>query len=55
MIAEKFDTPVEKLIFIGDEEKDRETAYHANCKFIWIQRVKEHKEGIVNLCELLES
>lgn len=55
MIAEKFDTPVEKLIFIGDEEKDRKTAYNANCKFIWIQRVKEQKEGIVNLCELLKS
>lgn len=54
MIAEKFTIPVTELIFIGDEEKDRKTAYNANCKFIWIQRVKEQKEGIDNLSELLE-
>lgn len=51
MIAEKFTIPITELIFIGDEEKDRKTAYNANCKFIWIQRVKEQKESIDNLCE----
>lgn len=52
MISEKFATPVEELIFVGDEEKDRKTAYNANCKFIWIRRTKKQKEGIDNLCEL---
>ncbi len=37
MISEKFATPITELIFIGDEEKDRKTAFNANCKFIWIQ------------------
>lgn len=54
MIAEKFGTPVEKLIFIGDEEKDRKTAYNANCKFIWIQRARKETDSINNLYELLE-
>lgn len=54
MIAEKFTTPITELIFIGDEEKDRKTAYNANCKFIKIQRVEKQKGTINNLYELLE-
>lgn len=54
MIAEKFGTPIEKLIFIGDEEKDRKTAYNANCKFIWIQRTGKEPDSINNLCDLLD-
>lgn len=54
MIAEKSGTPVEKLIFIGDEEKDRKTAYNADCKFIWIQRTGKEPDSINNLYELLE-
>ncbi len=53
MIAQKFDTPIEKLIFIGDEEKDRKTAYNANCTFIWIQRVRNSEKKLDNLYELL--
>jgi len=46
MISEKFTTPITELIFIGDEEKDRKTAYNANCKFIWIQHIRNTKESI---------
>lgn len=53
MIAEKSGTPVEKLIFIGDEEKDRKTACNANCKFIWIHRAEKETDSISNLYELL--
>lgn len=54
MISEKFVTPVTELIFIGDEEKDRKTAFNANCKFIWIQRTGKNEESIDNLYELLD-
>ena len=53
MISERFSFPITKLIFIGDEEKDRKTAINANCKFIWIQRTEKNKESIGNLYELL--
>lgn len=35
-IVAKFAVPITELIFVGDEEKDRKTAFNANCKFIWI-------------------
>lgn len=54
MIAETFTIPITELIFIGDEEKDRKTAYNANCKFIRIQRVGKQQNSIDNLYELLE-
>ena len=54
MISEKFAFPITKLIFIGDEEKDRRTAMNANCKFIWIQRIEKNKESIDNLNQLLQ-
>lgn len=53
MISERFSFPITKLIFIGDEEKDRKTAINANCKFIWIQRTEKNEESIGNLYELL--
>ena len=54
MISERFSFPITKLIFIGDEEKDRKTAMNANCKFIWIQRTEKNAESIGNLYELLQ-
>ncbi len=54
MISERFSVPVTKLIFIGDEEKDRKTAMNANCKFIWIRRTEKNEESIGNLYELLD-
>lgn len=54
MISERFATPIEELIFVGDEEKDRKTALRANCKFIWIHRGGKREEGIENLYEILE-
>ena len=54
MISEKFATPITELCFIGDEEKDRKTAFNANCKFIWIQRTENNEESIDNLYELLK-
>lgn len=53
MISEKFATPITELIFIGDEEKDRKTAFHADCRFIWMQRTEKKEESIDDLYELL--
>lgn len=53
MISDKFAIPITKLIFIGDEEKDRRTAMNANCKFIRIQRTEKNKGNIDNLYQLL--
>lgn len=53
LISDKFATPITKLIFVGDEEKDKRTAMNANCKFIWIQRTEKNKESIDNLYHLL--
>ena len=52
MISEKFSIPITKLIFVGDEEKDRGTAMNANCKFIWVRRTEKNKESIDNLYQL---
>ena len=52
MISEKFAFPITRLIFIGDEEKDRRTAMNANCKFIWVRRTEKNKESIDNLYQL---
>ncbi len=53
MISERFSFPITKLIFIGDEEKDRKTAINANCSFIWIQRTEKNEKSISTLYELL--
>lgn len=53
MISEKFAVPITELIFVGDEEKDRETARNANCEFVWIQRAEEDDESRNNLYQLL--
>lgn len=47
MIAEKHGIPVENIIFVGDEEKDKETALNFGCRFIQINRA-EIKEGCIN-------
>ena len=54
MISEKFAIPMNKLIFIGDEEKDKKTALNANCKFIQIQRTARAAGSIKNLYDLLD-
>lgn len=54
MISKKFAIPITDLFLVGDEEKDRETAINANCKFVWIQRTEKNEESINNLYELLE-
>ncbi len=54
MISEKYKVPITKLIFVGDEEKDSQTALNANCKFISIKRFEENEEGISDLYELLK-
>lgn len=53
MISEKFTTPVTELLFVGDEEKDRETALRVDCQFILMDRNEKRKEGIADLTELL--
>ena len=53
MISERFSFPITKLIFIGDEEKDRRTAINAHCKFILLRRTEKNEKSIGNLNELL--
>ena len=54
MISEKYEVPITELIFIGDEEKDRQTALNANCHFILIKRFEENKASIRDLYELFD-
>ena len=53
MISDKFNISLCDLIFIGDEEKDRQTAINANCKFIKIDRTKTSDNSIDSLFALL--
>lgn len=54
MISNKYGVPVTELVFVGDEEKDRETARNANCKFVNIQRTTKSEGSISSLYELLQ-
>lgn len=54
MISEKYAIPITELVFVGDEEKDRQTALNAGCKFIQIERTKEKTGSIHDLYELSE-
>lgn len=45
-----------ELIFIGDEEKDRQTAQNANCRFIHIDRTKENEPPkILTACGICQE
>lgn len=54
MISDKYGVPITELIFVGDEEKDRKTAFNANCKFVKIQRNETSNGSVSNLYELLD-
>jgi putative hydrolase of the HAD superfamily len=54
MISDKYGVPVTELVFVGDEEKDRETAFRANCQFVHIKRKDTPIGSISNLYELFE-
>lgn len=41
-IADCFDMPVNELLFIGDEEKDRLTAVNAGCNFMFIGEIRKN-------------
>ena len=53
MISEHYDIPITELVFIGDEEKDRKTAYNAGCHFIRISRKQKGRGDIGSLEELV--
>ena len=53
-IAEYFNISITKLVFVGDEEKDRKTAQNAGCKFIYVNRKKKDNDSIQDLYELLD-
>lgn len=40
-IAEKFQVPTNKLLFVGDESIDAEAAYNAGCPFVFMNRGKK--------------
>lgn len=54
MIADKYSVPINELVFVGDEEKDRQTAVRAGCEFVHIDRTKKSEGSIGNLYGLLE-
>ena len=51
MIARHFSVPMEELVFLGDEEKDRQTAENAGCRFVEVRR---NGQGDFNLWRLLQ-
>ena len=51
-VAQKYSCEVEDVIFVGDEEKDRQTAENAGCRFIKISRNKTGSYDIADLSEL---
>lgn len=53
LISNKYNVPIEELIFVGDEEKDRMTAINAQCRFIQIGRKGNKDSSINSLNELL--
>lgn len=52
-IAEHFCVPVHGIIYVGDEEKDRETALNTGCGFIKIDRRHSTLHGISLLSEII--
>lgn len=50
-IAKNYQVPIEALIFVGDEEKDRKAAENANCKFIQIDRTKMNLKANITTLE----
>lgn len=52
LIAKHYQVPVAKLIFVGDEEKDRKTALRADCRFRLLNRNERGSGGICSLWEL---
>lgn len=55
MISEKYEVSMEELVLVGDEEKDRQTAERAGCRFVWIDRSGNGEGSIGRLEELLEE
>ena len=53
MIAEKYAVPVSELVLVGDEDKDRQTAENAGCRFVRIDRKGTGNGDICSLNELL--
>ena len=52
MIAKAFDVPINKLIFVGDEEKDRQTAINAGCLFSPIIRTEKDTKNLYDVLEI---
>lgn len=44
VIAGKYNVSVEEILFVGDEEKDRQTAANANCRFWSVKNGQFYKE-----------
>ncbi len=40
-IADYFNADIKEIMFIGDEEKDKQTAQNAGCKFMFIEKLLE--------------
>ncbi len=53
MISEKYGVPLTELVLVGDEDKDRQTAENAGCRFVRIDRTGVRNGDIGSLNELL--
>ena len=53
IIAQRYNVPINELLFIGDEEKDMKTAERAGCEFVRISRKTNKINCIRDLSELL--
>ncbi|MBQ2667600.1 MAG: HAD family hydrolase [Clostridia bacterium] len=54
-IATHFSIDVRSLIFVGDEDKDAQTAINAGCSFLRIDRKKVNSPALRTLIELAEK
>ncbi len=52
LVADKYGISISDIVFVGDEEKDRQTALNAGCEFIKIDRSGNSMDSISSLYEL---
>ena len=54
LLMQKYKLLPNEVLFVGDEDKDFETAKNANCWFIRVDKNKKHEKSIQTVEKLLE-
>lgn len=54
LLMQKYKLLPNEVLFVGDEDKDLETAKNANCYFIRLDKNKKHEKSIQTVEKLLE-